>query len=258
MSDEFHVDLALDWLQQAYEKLQDSEESLELKEYFIVQIKEHLAMVHRKLGNPEIAEDHLNSIVVDEHMHPSKLTKKIISRLPEFSEDYKKLKESVSYKNFAPLCQGIRSTEEKEILNCYLDSSKHPFFILAPLQVEPLLLDPFIRLYHNTLNDEQISKLIEYAEQYLHRSEVFKSAGKTESSEKRVSQQAWVGRSDMPVAEFMYRFVGLLSGFNMTNAESMQVANYGVGGQYVPHFDFINVSLKLYLYIYITLIIIPF
>ena len=36
--------------------------------------------------------------------------------------------------------------------------------------------------------------------------------------------------------------MGDVPGLNMNTAEELQVSNYGMGGYYEPHFDFVQVS----------------
>ncbi|XP_061386553.1 prolyl 4-hydroxylase subunit alpha-1-like, partial [Musca vetustissima] len=235
LMDESRMDLAVNWLQQAERKLQNSNDSAEIKDYFATQINEHLARVHHSMGDKEKAQQHLNAISksVD-----TKLTMKMLNRLTYDKEKYTPFKESDRHQNYARLCQGKSKNITK--LSCYLDSKIHPYFVLNPLQIEPLLMEPYIRLYHNLLNDEQVTKLFDHAKQRFFRSEVIKAPGENEVTEKRVSQQTWVAPRETPTSTYMYRLVGLITGFNMTNVEQMQVANYGIGGLYVPHYDYMN------------------
>ena len=41
---------------------------------------------------------------------------------------------------------------------------------------------------------------------------------------------------------FCFHRVGDVTGLNMETSEELQVANYGMGGHYEPHFDFARVS----------------
>ncbi|XP_013109460.2 prolyl 4-hydroxylase subunit alpha-1 [Stomoxys calcitrans] len=234
--DESRTDLALEWLEQAYDKLQASKETKDVKTYFGVQIKETLALIHQVMGNVEKAAQHLDDILVDEPLHPTKLTKKILSRYS--LETFEPYQQSETDRLHAQLCRG--ETTKKQNLSCYLESSSHPFLTLAPLQIEPLNLDPFIRLYHNVLNDRQIAELFNYAEGKMFRSRVLKTPGEGEVSEIRVCQQTWLSRFENPVAGMMYRLLHSITGFNITNVESMQLANYGIGGLYAPHHDFVR------------------
>jgi len=38
----------------------------------------------------------------------------------------------------------------------------------------------------------------------------------------------------------------MVTGLNMETSEELQVANYGIGGHYEPHFDFARVKISTY------------
>ncbi|KAG7215903.1 hypothetical protein INR49_002539 [Caranx melampygus] len=54
----------------------------------------------------------------------------------------------------------------------------------------------------------------------------------------RVSKSAWLEGEDDPVIERVNQRIEDITGLTVTTAELLQVANYGVGGQYEPHYDF--------------------
>ena len=55
----------------------------------------------------------------------------------------------------------------------------------------------------------------------------------------------WLNDADSEVIQTANRRVEAITGLNMQTAEELQISNYGVGGQYEPHFDFARVSSAL-------------
>lgn len=146
--------------------------------------------------------------------------------------------------NYTRLCQGIRIPEKvHHSLKCNLERNNNPVFYLAPLKVEQLSLDPEVSLFHSLLTDNQIKQILELAEDNMERSQVVSVNGSVQS-DVRVSQQAWVDYTNATMKE-LYKMVSAISNLNLANAETMQVANYGLGGQYDPHHDFFGVSKTL-------------
>ncbi|KAH3862525.1 hypothetical protein DPMN_025492 [Dreissena polymorpha] len=43
---------------------------------------------------------------------------------------------------------------------------------------------------------------------------------------------------DSPRIDNINRRISAITGLNVETAEELQIANYGIGGQYEPHFDF--------------------
>ncbi|XP_031428629.2 prolyl 4-hydroxylase subunit alpha-1 [Clupea harengus] len=61
--------------------------------------------------------------------------------------------------------------------------------------------------------------------------------GNKYSTESRVSKSAWLTDEEDPVIDKLNQRLSDVTGLDMATAESLQVANYGIGGQYEPHFD---------------------
>ncbi|CAF5192580.1 unnamed protein product, partial [Rotaria magnacalcarata] len=49
---------------------------------------------------------------------------------------------------------------------------------------------------------------------------------------------AWLRNEDSPVIARLSRLIEAITNLSMITAEDLQIANYGVGGHYEPHFDF--------------------
>uniref|UniRef100_A0ACB8F8Q0 Prolyl 4-hydroxylase subunit alpha-1 n=1 Tax=Sphaerodactylus townsendi TaxID=933632 RepID=A0ACB8F8Q0_9SAUR len=62
--------------------------------------------------------------------------------------------------------------------------------------------------------------------------------GKLTTAQYRVSKSAWLSGYENPIVARINTRIQDLTGLDVSTAEELQVANYGVGGQYEPHFDF--------------------
>uniref|UniRef100_A0A673HF32 procollagen-proline 4-dioxygenase n=1 Tax=Sinocyclocheilus rhinocerous TaxID=307959 RepID=A0A673HF32_9TELE len=62
--------------------------------------------------------------------------------------------------------------------------------------------------------------------------------GKLTTAHYRVSKIAWLFGYEHSTIEKINQRIEDITGLEMDTAEELQVANYGVGGQYEPHFDF--------------------
>lgn len=62
--------------------------------------------------------------------------------------------------------------------------------------------------------------------------------GINERSNSRISKSAWLAQQDDPVVHRIDKRTGILTGLSMDSAELLQIANYGIGGMYLPHYDF--------------------
>ncbi|XP_017076165.2 prolyl 4-hydroxylase subunit alpha-1 [Drosophila eugracilis] len=234
---------SLEWLQAALVLLRNSPREEKDEKRYISDIREYAAMANFELGNPKRAGTLLNQILKPDPTHSAQQTRKYLeSREPgkNFQED-----NPPWFANYTRLCQGRRLPEESsgKPLKCYLDGKRHAYFTLAPLQVEPVHLDPDINVYHGMLSSQQIlSIFVEADKEEMVRSAVAGEGGKRTVRDLRVSQQTWLDYK-APVMMYVSRMIQFVSGFDIAGAEYMQVANYGVGGQYEPHPDYFEVNL---------------
>lgn len=66
--------------------------------------------------------------------------------------------------------------------------------------------------------------------------------GKYETAEYRISKSGWLTDREHPSLAFLSHLVSAVTNLSMSTAEEWQIANYGIGGQYEPHFDFARVN----------------
>ncbi|KAH8332618.1 hypothetical protein KR074_007469, partial [Drosophila pseudoananassae] len=224
-----------EWLEKALVLLEENLEE-EHGAVYKSDIREYLALVSFELGHTKRAKSLLNE-------NFAQLTLKFL--------EISKRKEILAqddfpwFANYSRLCQGKRLIEKNDnILNCYLDGRRHAFFTLAPLKVEQVHLDPEINVYHGVLSTQQISSILtESNKKERIRSGVAGENGEDRTvKDIRVSQQTWLNYST-PIMKYVSRINEYISGLTMQGAEEMQVANYGVGGQYEPHPDYFEFNL---------------
>ncbi|XP_076833627.1 prolyl 4-hydroxylase subunit alpha-1b isoform X2 [Brachyhypopomus gauderio] len=146
-------------------------------------------------------------------------------------------------RRYEQLCrgEGVKMTPRRRSrLFCrYTDNGRKPRLLLAPLKQEDEWDRPHIVRYYDIISDEEMEKIKELAKPRLRRATVHDPiTGKLTTAQYRVSKSAWLTGEDHPVVARINQRLEDVTGLNMDTAEELQVANYGVGGQYEPHFDF--------------------
>ncbi|ESO12774.1 hypothetical protein HELRODRAFT_184843 [Helobdella robusta] len=150
-------------------------------------------------------------------------------------------KYTADYNNYEKLCRGEKThvyPHEKD-LTCQYKRHK-PMFYLAPLKEELMYFDPPIAIYHDAISEKEMQKVKDLAMPMLHRSGVFQLSDtqSEEFPEYRTSKTAWLSdHSDSLIARIARRASGM-SNLTLDTVEFLQVLNYGIGGQYEPHYDF--------------------
>ncbi|XP_063291398.1 prolyl 4-hydroxylase subunit alpha-1 isoform X3 [Pelobates fuscus] len=137
--------------------------------------------------------------------------------------------------------EGVKMTprRQKRLFCRYFDGNRSPTFVLSPTKQEDEWDKPRIVRYHDIISDDEIAKVQAIAKPRLRRATVHDPVtGQLTTAQYRVSKSAWLSGYEDPVIETINRRIQDLTGLDVSTAEELQVANYGVGGQYEPHFDF--------------------
>uniref|UniRef100_A0A8C5Q1V1 procollagen-proline 4-dioxygenase n=1 Tax=Leptobrachium leishanense TaxID=445787 RepID=A0A8C5Q1V1_9ANUR len=184
-----------------------------------------------KLLEKELAEEKLNKTLGTE-------TSRTNPGVYERPLDY--LPERETYE---ALCrgEGVRMTprRQKRLYCRYQDGNKNPLLVFNPAKEEDEWDSPRIVRYHEVLSDDEMEKIRELAKPRLARATVRDpKTGVLIFASYRVSQSAWLEEYDDPVVARVNHRMQAITGLTADTAELLQVANYGMGGQYEPHFDF--------------------
>nr|XP_023686782.1 prolyl 4-hydroxylase subunit alpha-1-like isoform X1 [Paramormyrops kingsleyae]XP_023686783.1 prolyl 4-hydroxylase subunit alpha-1-like isoform X1 [Paramormyrops kingsleyae] len=144
---------------------------------------------------------------------------------------------------YEELCrgEGIKLTPRRQSrLFCrYFDNGQHPWYLLGPVKQEDEWDRPRIVRYHDIISDGEIEKVKELAKPRLRRATISNPiTGVLETAPYRISKSAWLAAHEHPVVDKINQRIEDLTGLDVKTAEELQVANYGMGGQYEPHFDF--------------------
>ncbi|KAL9962659.1 hypothetical protein ACROYT_G031780 [Oculina patagonica] len=141
---------------------------------------------------------------------------------------------------YATLCRGdtSKSTPQGNLI-CWYHGRKNPLLMIRPVKVEMVWRKPRIFIFRDLLSTAEANRIKEIATPRLKRATVFnKKTGELENAHYRVSKSAWLESEDDEVIERVNRRIGAVTGLEMSTAEQLQVANYGMAGQYEFHLDF--------------------
>ncbi|MBN3275777.1 P4HA2 hydroxylase, partial [Polyodon spathula] len=144
---------------------------------------------------------------------------------------------------YEALCreEGVKMTTErqKKLFCRYHDGNRNPRLLLAPVKEEDEWDSPRIVRYLDVLSDTEIERIKEISKPRLARATVRDpKSGVLTVADYRVSKSTWLAAEDDPVVARVNQRIEDITGLTVETAELLQVANYGVGGQYEPHYDF--------------------
>ena len=145
---------------------------------------------------------------------------------------------------YEKLCRGEEFVAQsiRDKLVCRYSPGHHPYLIIGPVKEEEVYLQPRIVIYHDFVSDKQIKTIHELARPLLKPSTVADNSTATATANYRVSMTAWLHKSWHTDVAAIYKRTHELTGLNMDSAEDMGVNNYGIGGWYTSHFDFLKMN----------------
>ncbi|PVD38058.1 hypothetical protein C0Q70_00668 [Pomacea canaliculata] len=153
-------------------------------------------------------------------------------------DEYRQSKE---FQTYEALCRGetTQKIKDEHKLKCRYIHNNHPLLILSPVKLEEMHLDPWIVLIHDIISDSEINDIKILATPKLNRATVQNSqTGQLETATYRISKSAWLKEGDHPTIMKLNQRIEAITGLDVSTAEELQIANYGLGGHYEPHFDF--------------------
>ncbi|XP_039526544.1 prolyl 4-hydroxylase subunit alpha-1b isoform X4 [Pimephales promelas] len=231
----------LDYLSYAIYKQGELERALELTKRMLKLDPDH----HRANGNLKYFEFQLEkqrkTQAENKEVEDKKREKKVLDKR---DTERKRSKDPLpERKKYEMLCrgEGIKLTPRRQSrLFCrYYDNNHNPLLLLAPVKQEDEWDRPRIVRFHDIISDSEIETVKEMAKPRLRRATISNPiTGVLETAPYRISKSAWLSGYEHSTIEKINQRIEDITGLEMDTAEELQVANYGVGGQYEPHFDF--------------------
>ncbi|XP_067935158.1 prolyl 4-hydroxylase subunit alpha-1-like [Watersipora subatra] len=143
--------------------------------------------------------------------------------------------------NYEALCRGedLKPNPNEHKLTCFYSSAnRDPLLVLAPAKVEVLYEEPLVWIFHDVISDNEIGVVKGLATPLLKRAVVNDpKTGKLVTAQYRVSRSSWLYDVDHPIVATLSKRISAMGNVDLETAEPLQVVNYGIGGQYEPHFD---------------------
>lgn len=242
------------WMEEALDKVREFED--EGDDVNVVSILDYLAFALYKQGNVQRALALTNEMLSLSPDHSRALGNKQYyeKMLAEDNNSGKRGDDGVvinqrqldeyrsgeEYQNYEALCRGenVKVYKDQHKLFCrYRNNS--PLLVLSPMKEEVLYLNPYIAVFYESITDPEIELIKSLAIPKLGRATVHNpKTGKLETAGYRVSKSCWLSENDSPRIGYINQRISAVTGLDMATAEELQIANYGIGGQYEPHFDF--------------------
>jgi len=143
------------------------------------------------------------------------------------------------------LCRGekLMKIKVESRLRCRYTTNNHPFLLLSPIKEEEAFLNPRLVIYYDVISDAESDTVKRLAQPRFMRATVQnRENGIREPAKYRISKSAWLKTEEHEHIARVARRINQITGLDMNFAEDLQVVNYGIGGHYEPHFDYVEVE----------------
>ncbi|CBY42983.1 unnamed protein product, partial [Oikopleura dioica] len=148
-----------------------------------------------------------------------------------------------SMQEYERLCREF-SPPHKSSLKCFYWTGPSPLSPLqwAPVKTEELHDDPLVVQFYEVISDEEERAIQFLAGEHLNRATIQDPAtGKLVNADYRIQKTAWLTEFEKfdvngTIAKYNEKLTKI-TGLDADYAELVQVGNYGVAGQYEPHWD---------------------
>ncbi|EDO36288.1 predicted protein, partial [Nematostella vectensis] len=146
--------------------------------------------------------------------------------------------------DYSKLCRGepikVRHFQvmSAKSYHCWYDNRGDARLLLKPNKVEQVNDDPRVVIFRGLVTDRETARIKQIASPMLNRATVYNiDTGVLEYADYRVSKSAWLeDHLDETIATVNKR-IAMVTGLDVQTAEKLQIANYGMGGQYEQHTD---------------------
>merc|ERR1711892_828592 len=165
--------------------------------------------------------------------------------------------------DFNALCRGeevnMNTTSSSTTdQRCHLTTNNDPYFILAPLKLEIISIDPVLFMYHDILTDGEMDTMKHHGFSQLVVSAMEDTSATAgggagaKVTNGRTQSNAWVWDHQVPLLHKLSLKTGKMSNLtaakpvldvvpgqlvHIVESEAWQVGIYGPGGHYLPHYD---------------------
>ncbi|XP_027852158.2 prolyl 4-hydroxylase subunit alpha-2-like [Aphis gossypii] len=154
-------------------------------------------------------------------------------------EVYYRLQKGINQDNFRNLCKHGVSQTIDNYLKCRYQTKDSFYRILMPFKEEDINSEPLIKIYHDVLYENEISKIKTLALENMIDAKIQTSINASTIEERsRSGQVCWINNNDaVKYFDSLNTRIETFTGFTTKTAEKYQIVNYGLGGHYLPHYD---------------------